>query len=66
MTTDRIERIKTLRKVLADIEAKCCACPIMSTCFCNEGCLLPAARVIAETELRDCGEYVHVVDKTNL
>ena len=56
---DRIDRIKTLRQVLADIEAKCGTCPIMSTGFCNEGCLLPAAKVVAETELRDCGEYVH-------
>ena len=63
---DRIDRIKTLREVLSDIESKCGACPIMSTAFCNEGCLLPAARVVAETELRDRGEYVHALDKTNL
>jgi len=59
-------RIKTLRKVLADIEAKCNACPIASTWYCNEGCLMPAAKVVAETELSDLGEYVHAVDKTNL
>ena len=62
----RIDRIKTLRQVLVDIEAKCGACPIASTWYCNEGCLLPAAKVVAETELRDCGEYVHALDKTNL
>ena len=66
MDQARTDRVKTLREVLADIEAKCAACPIPSTVFCNEGCLLPAARVVAETELRDCWEYVHALDKTNL
>ena len=56
---NRTARIKKLRAVLADIEAKCDRCVHIGTWYCNHECIVPTAKVIAETELRDRGEYVH-------
>jgi len=52
------DRVKILRQILEAIEVKCGTCPIVSTWYCNSGCLLPAAKTIAEFELKDLGEYI--------
>jgi len=66
MESDRTERIKKLRGILEDIGRKCGACVHIGTWYCNRECMMPTAQVIAEEALREEGEYVHALDKTNL
>lgn len=55
---DRTERIKKLREVLADIEARCGRCSWIGPWGCNERCHLPALKEITRRLLENEGAYI--------
>lgn len=53
---ERIERIQELTGVIEEIDNKCYAtCPHTGTWYCNQQCLWPAMRKVAEERLREFG-----------
>ncbi len=54
----RIARIKKLRGILDDIEAKCDRCSWIGPWGCNERCHIPGLKAIAEMMLLADGAYV--------